>query len=808
MSPQPAFLALTGIALATLLAGPVRADNQNPGRCGTLQGFDADGKPGLLCPLEHTDVSAHIAGFLGRVSVTQRFRNPSDEKIEAIYVFPLPADAAVDRMIMTIGDRRVVGTVKEREEARRIYEQARADGHVASLLDQERPNIFTQAVANIEPGAVVEIEISYVETVTYEDGRFEWSFPMVVGPRYIPGGGTAPAPMTTGNDTPQVPDGSRITPPIAPPGTRAGHDISVEVVIAGGALPITNVASTLHQVRTELRRDGAQVVTLANRREIPNKDFILHYALGGNGLGNAVLTHQDVRGSFLSLILQPPARVEPATLMPRELIFVLDTSGSMSGFPIEKSKEVVARLIDTMQPGDTFNLITFAGNTRILWEGPRPNTPQNRQAAQEFLLQQRGGGGTEMMKAIRTALRQREPQVAAGGPKPIRVVCFLTDGYVGNDMAIIDEVGRNADTTRVFSFGVGNSVNRFLMDGMAHAGRGAVEYVSLASQGDAAVKRFHQRILAPVLTDVRIDWGNLPVSEVYPRRIPDVFSSTPIVVHARLNGPLSGSIRLQGNTGAGAYSQEINLSAGALTANDSLASLWARAKVADLMQRDLAAVQRGKFPEALKKQVIDLGTGYQLVTQFTSFVAVEERIITRDGKPVTVQVPVELPEGVSPEGIFGDGGLQPPRMAGAAGGLRSAKARMSPAPALPPGWSGDTRNRAGQIRRVPPPVQAGEETERDEVSKLAPALRTLAEKVTREGVNGNLKTQNLTVTTWRLNVRITCDELTDAQRQQLVALGFLFKSQVGDDPTWIGSLDVRKLHDAAALDFVRRIDPA
>jgi len=414
------FLATT---LAQALLGPipaVQAAEADTGG-GQLQILDAEGKPVGACPLKYTDVEADIVGFVGRVTVTQTFHNPLDRKIEAVYVFPLPQDAAVDDMVMTVGDHRIIGQIKPRDEAREIYDAAKAAGHVASLLDQERPNIFTQSVANIEPGVEVVIEISYVETLKYEDGVFEWVFPMVVGPRYIPGGGSAPEPMTTGQPTPQVPDADRITPPVTPKGTRAGHDIGLTVHIDAG-MNMYGLESELHEIDVQATGRTRATVTLKNQVEIPNKDFILRYGLATDAIGDAFLVHHDKRGTFFTLILQPPQRVVPEQITPRELIFVLDTSGSMSGYPIEAAKEVMSMAIDAMQPRDTFNLITFAGNTSILWESPKPNTPGNRAAAQEFLGSRQGGGGTEMMKVIHAAL---------GGdhdPGHVRIVCFMTDG--------------------------------------------------------------------------------------------------------------------------------------------------------------------------------------------------------------------------------------------------------------------------------------------------------------------------------------------------------------------------------------------
>ncbi|HVF11289.1 MAG TPA: VIT domain-containing protein, partial [Abditibacteriaceae bacterium] len=509
------------------------------------------GQQAGVCPLKHTDVVAAISGYVCRTTVKQTFHNPLNKKIEAVYVFPLPQNSAVDDMTMTIGKRRIQGQIKPREQARQIYEKAKASGHVASLLDQERPNIFTQAVANIEPGAEIVIEIAFTETLKYEDANFEWVFPMVVGPRYMPGAPTGQAGTGWSPDTAEVPDASKISPPVTPEGTRAGHDISLVVNIDTG-MGLQEVNSELHEIEIKKTVRGRATVTLKNQNTIPNKDFILRYRTATDKIEDALLTHSDGGGHYFTLVLQPPRRVTRAQAVPRELIFVLDTSGSMSGFPIEKAKSVMAKSIDSMGDKDTFNLITFAGDTSVLWAKPRPNTTQNRAAAQAFLATRAGGGGTEMMKAINAALEGQKTG-------HIRIVCFMTDGYVGNDREIIAAIKKNAGTARVFAFGIGNSVNRYLLDGMARAGRGEVEYVTLAAQGDAAATRFYERINAPVLTDIALDWGKLSVQEVYPKQYPDLFSTKPIMIHGQLKSAAEGTIILRGNTAAGRFERKVRI---------------------------------------------------------------------------------------------------------------------------------------------------------------------------------------------------------------------------------------------------------
>ncbi|MBI2678279.1 MAG: VWA domain-containing protein [Candidatus Koribacter versatilis] len=629
---------------------------------GALQILGKDGAGVAVigeCPLKHTGVKAEISGFLARVEVTQEFVNDGNDKIEAVYVFPLPQNAAVNDMTMHVGTRLVRGTIKRREEAAAIYDKARRTGHVAALLDQERPNIFTQSVANILPGETVTITLTYIDTLKYEAGSYEFLFPTVVGPRYIPGsvaigrsgGGRIP-------DTDKVPDASRITPPVAPQGVRAGHDISIEVALDAG-VPITALRSELHQVDVERTGASSATVRLRDEDTIPNKDFVLRYDVAGAKIADALLVHATQPGlqstsaqapggalstqqtaGYFTFILQPPDRVFDEDATPRELVFVLDTSGSMSGFPIEKAKETMALALGNLRKNDTFNLITFSGDEHILFPEPVPATPTNLALAQKFLASREGAGGTEMMKAIRAALAPTDKL------DHLRIAIFMTDGYVGNDMEIIAEVKKHANA-RVFAFGIGNSVNRFLLDNMAKEGRGEVEYVTLNSDADAAVARLEERVRTPLLTDVSIDWGGLPVTGVSPARPADLFSAKPLILTGRYTQAAHGTITMRGRRAGQPFTREIAVDLPAVEkANRALATLWARRQVDDLMSQDWNGAQQGNMKKELQEAVTQLGLDYRLMTQFTSFVAVEEMVVTDSGVPRTVQVPVEVPQGV------------------------------------------------------------------------------------------------------------------------------------------------------------------
>jgi len=640
------------LTVATLNSPLLTALAQEAEAPGALQVLDPTGKPKAQCPLKQTTVKAEISGFLSRVVVTQEFDNPFKEKIEAVYTFPLPQNAAVDAMTMLVGDRTVRGKILRREEAEAVYEAAKTGGQVASLLNQERPNIFTQSVANILPGEKVKITISYIETLKYEDGSYEFVFPMVVGPRYNPGSATGgPASGNGSPNTTLVPDASRITPNPVPEGMRVGHDISLDITLDAG-IAMDAVNSKSHAIDLEQVTPGRANVRLKSGPVIPNKDFVLRYDVAGKNISDALLTHRSSQGGFFTFILQPPERVTVEDVTPKELVFVLDTSGSMNGFPIEKAKETMKLALQSLYPADTFNLITFAGDTNILFPEPVPATADNLQKAQAFLDTRTGGGGTEMMKAIKASLDPSDSQAH------IRIVCFMTDGYVGNDMEIISEIQKHSNA-RVFAFGIGQAVNRFLLEKMAENGRGEVEFVALTDDGSAAARRFHERVRNPLLTDISVEWNGVAVTDVYPQRIPDLFGAKPVVLTGRYTAAGRGVLRLKGKMSGREFVREIPVDfPESMAQHDVLAPLWARSRIDNLMSQDFAGMQQGAMKPELKETITNLGLEYRLMTQFTSFVAVEEMIVTEGGQPRRIDVPVEVPEGVNRQTVFGNAGPQ------------------------------------------------------------------------------------------------------------------------------------------------------
>jgi Ca-activated chloride channel family protein len=556
-------------------------------------------------------------------------------------------------MTMKIGDKIIKGLIKKREEARSIYEQAKSRGNMASLLDQERPNIFTQAVANILPGQMVQITISYSEILPYEDGSFKFSFPMVVGPRFIPGQPHSATGTGWSPDTTLVPDASKITPPVAPQGSRAGHDIDLQLTIKAG-LPILKLDSRLHQIDVTKIDDSHVTVKLRNPKEIPNKDFVLEYLVAGEEIKSGYLVHKQGDTGYISVIMLPPKRVVPEQTAPREMIFVIDCSGSQHGLPLEKAKDAMKYFIDKMGPKDTFNIIDFNVGARSLFSEPKDNSPENRAKALKYLAGLEAKGGTWMGPAIEQVCKTPAPE------NRLRIVSFMTDGYVGNDFEIISLVQRLRGNSRWFPFGTGNSVNRFLLDMMARGGGGEVEYILLNSPGEQIAKNFYSRIAEPVMTNITLETQGIEISEMYPNAVSDLWARKPIIFKAKYSKAGSGNIILKGLVAGKPYTQNlpVNLPETSME-NSAVPGLWARSKVDDLMDKDWLGAQKGTQDTALKDQIISTALEHRIMTQYTSFVAVEETQVMVGGKPITIAVPVELPEGVSREHIFGPESVVP-----------------------------------------------------------------------------------------------------------------------------------------------------
>ncbi len=616
-----------------------------PGSGAFMTRLTPDGEP-VPVPLEHTSVTGSVAGFVASVNVKQRFHNPYESKIEAMYVFPLPQNAGVSGFVMTIGDRQIRGIVRKRAEAEQIYAAAKSQGHVASLLTQERANICTQRVANIEPGKRIDVDITYYNTLSYMDGWFEFVFPMVVGPRFNPpvlaaaGGGIGAVARGAPGSSRQ---GTEIQ--YLAPNERSGHDISLELVIEAG-VEIEGVSSGSHRIEV-LEESGSSVrVRLAKDDSIPNRDFVLRYRVAGEQIkpGLIVQADADGQGGHIAMLLTPPSGLSDIPRSPLELVFVLDCSGSMNGTPLNQAKAAIERALERLRPQDSFQIIQFSNNASALGNRPLQATEGNIARGKRYLAGLKSGGGTMMIEGIRAALDFPHD------PERLRFVAFLTDGYIGNETQILGAMNELLGESRVFSFGVGSAPNRMLMDRMARVGRGVAAYVPLNQPAAPVMDLFLDRVEHAAMTDITLDFAGLNVTEVYPRRLPDLFVGRPVVAIARYEGRAVSSelakVTVRGRTGGVATEMLVTGAVGLDDASISgLDTVWARLKIRDLVAQSIAAhgdSQRRELGEMVESVALNHG----LMSAFTAFVAVDSSRVTEGEHGTTVGVPVPVPEGV------------------------------------------------------------------------------------------------------------------------------------------------------------------
>ena len=580
-------------------------------------------------PLTHTAVTADIDGYVSSVNVRQTFENPFSEKIEAVYMFPLPEKSAVSEFLMIIGERRIRGILREKEEAEEIYAEARAQGYQASLLVQHRPNVFEQRVANIEPGNQIDIDIRYFHTLAYQDGWYSFVFPTVVGPRFNPPGSIDPIEaVARGQQT------SDTAVTYLRPNERSGHDISISVEIDAG-VEIEDMRST-HQIESSTTQPDTVEVSLASKATIPNRDFILEFRVAGEQIRSNLLTHRDPQSGegYFTMMLYPPEAPDNLPRRPMEMVFVLDCSGSMNGRPLEQAKDAVSAALSHLEPQDTFQIIRFSSNASRLGTTPLPATPSNIAMARRYLDSLNGSGGTMMIEGIKAALDFPHD------PARLRFVSFMTDGYIGNENEILGAVHERIGESRIFSFGVGASVNRFLLERMAQAGRGAVAWLGPQDSGSEIMSSFFARISKPAMTDLEIDWGGMRVSDVYPSRLQDLFVGRPIVLTGKFDGPLS-PITVSGL--AGGETRQFVVRPSADDTSPNLGRIWARLRIADLANRQ--NWQQDPYGE-LETAILQTALQHQLVSDYTAFVAVDASRTTAGDHGVTVQQAVPVPDGV------------------------------------------------------------------------------------------------------------------------------------------------------------------
>ncbi len=618
------------------------------------------------CPLKHTDVEADVSGFIARVRVTQTFYNPTSDTIEAVYVFPLPHGAAVDAMTMQVGDRNIVGVIKRREEARQIYEQALMQGQAAALLQQERPNIFTQSVGNIAPQQEVKIQISYVDVLIYDMGEYEFHFPMVVGPRFIPG-----APIRSPNPTPpelrgkvsppvpittRVPDAERITPPVLRPEVRNGHDISLTLSL-DAAVPVQDVRVANHDATIDRDGDRKATVTLSPADSLPNKDFVVRYAVVGEKPEMAVLAHTGtytdddgkMGSGYFMLMIQPKEDERLKKSPPREMVFLVDVSGSMRGEKTDKTREMMRHMLGLCRDNDTVQVVTFASQAEKLFERPVPVDEASIRRALDFAGNLRGSGGTHMLQGVTLAIDEPIDK------ERVRIIVMLTDGFIGNEAEIIEHVGKNCgDQIRFWTIGIGQSPNMFLIDGVARQGGGMGQRLGLNDESESLSHQIMTRIQRAQLANVSIDWGSMQALETYPARIPELWAGRPVILFGRYGNSGRHEIAVSGSIEGESARWPMTVELPETQADhDVLAKVWARKKIEDLMHQTFYAES-----PAVEEEVTALALDYGLMSQYTSFVAVDEKDAEQQQSharpPRRMLVPVPLPEGAQWEGFFGE----------------------------------------------------------------------------------------------------------------------------------------------------------
>jgi Ca-activated chloride channel family protein len=588
--------------------------------------FIEKGDPALdQLPLKQTHVEVAISGVIADVVVKQVYENRGQRPIHARYVFPASTRAAVYGMTMTVGDVRIVAKIKEHQKAKAEFENAKREGKSASLLEQSRPNVFTMNVANVLPGDSISVELKYTELLTPAAGVYEFVYPTVVGPRYSERPEGQVSPMERFVKAPYLHQGEPPTGELRLTGT----------VSAG--MPIHELSSPSHQVVSRTTADGRAEIALADSERFSgNRDFMLRYRLSGQKIASGLLLHRGDGENFFLLMAQPPQKPAEQDLPPREYVFVVDVSGSMNGFPLDTAKKLMGDLVNGLRPSDTFNILVFADGSETFSKESVPATRANLDRGLRFIGRKNGGGGTRLLAALENACAiPRQTSVS-------RSVVLLTDGYIDAEAEVFDYVRKQLHQANFFAFGIGTGVNRYLIEGIAHAGLGEPFIVTGAAEAEEAAGRFRHYIDSPVLTGIAVKFAGFDAYDVEPKNIPDLFASRPIVLFGKWRGDPAGSIEITGRTGRERYRTVIPVAG--LNPGDghaALQHLWARTRIANLS--DFGA--RTPDEETIA-EITSLGLKYGLLTRYTSFVAVYEAV-RHTGEAEEVDQPLPLPAGVS-----------------------------------------------------------------------------------------------------------------------------------------------------------------
>ena len=575
-------------------------------------------------PLKETHADVQISGVIARVKVTQTYTNDGKKPIEALYVFPGSTRAAVFGMRMTIGDRTIVAKINKKEEARKIYEKAKSEGKSASLLEQQRPNVFQMNVANIMPEDVIQVEMQYTELLVPDDGTYEFVYPAVVGPRFTGESSTSDAAKNKWTATPYTKSG------VAP-----SYAWGMKVNIDGG-VPIAHIDSPSHTLK-ETRDGNKSSIELADGEHGGNKDFVLRYQLRGDAIQAGTLLFPGEDENFFLTMVQPPKRLSRQEIPRREYVFIMDVSGSMHGFPLNTSKHLMRELAKELKETDLFNMLFFSGRSALLSERSIPATSSNIEQALGKFNELRGGGGTRLLNALKRAMALPTSDDVA------RTFVIVTDGYISVEPDVFEYIRANLGKANLFSFGIGSSVNRHLIDGMGRVGMGESFVTLNRQQATKNARKFKTYIENPALTNIKVAFKGFNAYDVEPKAVPDLFAQRPVVLFGKYKGKPKGTIAVTGTTGLGSFKQIVHVSdAMEDKNNDALRYLWARHKIARL-----ADLNKLRSDDKRVKEVTNLGLEYNLMTAYTSFVAVDSLVRNDSGESTSVNQPLPLPEGVS-----------------------------------------------------------------------------------------------------------------------------------------------------------------
>ena len=628
------WLATVGLAsagFALLVARPLHAQEAQGPRLKTESPYffvKSDDPAVDALPLKSTEVDVKVSGVIADVTVTQTYRNEGTRAIEAKYVFPGSTRAAVGGLNVRLADRLITAQIREKQQARIDYDAAKKEGRTAALLEQHLPNVFQMNVANILPGDEVKVELRYTELLVPQAGNYRFVFPTVVGPRYN-------SPQSENRNAKWVGQ------PTLRAGTAPNTSFKMKVAL-DTPLGIKEVRSATHAIDVGKRDDDQHAdITLARTGEpANNRDFVLDWRLAGEKIESGLMLYKgqgDNPENFFLAMVEPPKSVAANAISPRDYIFVVDISGSMHGFPLDTAKVLLERLIGGLRPSDTFNVLLFSGSSKMLSPQSVPATRANIEQALSTIKNYSGGGSTELIPALKRVYAQPKAEEVS------RTVVVVTDGYVTVEREAFELVRRNLSKANVFAFGIGSSVNRHLMEGLARAGMGEPFVITDPLQAPEQAARFKRMVESPVLTNVKATFGGLDVYDVEPQALPDVLGERPVIVFGKWRGEPKGRVVIEGQGAEGPYRRELAIDARTRQDAAALRSLWARHRIASL--GDQEALEGG---DAFKQRITELGLRYGLLTQYTSFIAVDR--VVRNPAPqasTSVDQPQPLPKGVS-----------------------------------------------------------------------------------------------------------------------------------------------------------------